>query len=80
MNLMMCGLSLSELMLNISLSVPEALPDDELALLGELEDVEDELLELDAVVGRGLLGGAGLGVEEGDLLARDVLRQLPDLF
>ena len=65
---------------HLSFSLPEALPDDEFALLGELEDVEDELLELDAVVGRGLLGGAGLGVEEGDLLASDVLRQLPDLF
>ena len=63
------------------LNIPEALPDDELAVLGELEDVEDELLELDAVVGRGgLLGGARRCVEEGDLLARDVLRQLPDLF
>ena len=67
----------SSMILHSSLSVPEALPDDELAVLGELEDVEDELLELDAVVGRGLLGGARIGVEEGDLLARNVLRQLP---
>ena len=66
------------LILYSSRSLPEALPDDELSVLGELEDVEDELLELDAVVGRGLLGGARIGVEEGDLLARDVLRQLPD--
>ena len=59
--------------------VPEALPDHELAVARELEHVEDELLELDAVVGLGLLGGAGPGVEEGDLLARDVLRQLPEV-
>ena len=59
--------------------VPEALPHDELAVARELEHVEDELLELDAVVGLGLGGGAGLGVEEGNLLARDVLRQLPEV-
>ena len=60
--------------------VPEALPHHELAVARELEHVEDKLLELDAVVGGRLLGGVGLGVVEGDLLVRHVLRQFLEVL
>ena len=60
--------------------VPEALPHHELAVARELEHVKDKLLELDAVVGGRLLGGVGLGVVEGDLLVRHVLRQFLEVL